>query len=63
MLQRLTTAAVTLMDKYEMLSESFGEPDTGLANKVSAVENSVPNLAYPGDRCCTFYDYRDYGGD
>ena len=23
----------------------------------------MPNLTYPGDLCCTFYEYRDYGGD
>ena len=26
-------------------------------------EEAVPNTTYPGDRCCTFYEKRDYEGE
>ena len=60
MLQGLSTA-VTLLNKYQILTETLGEPI--ISNEIFGGEGGVPNLAYPGDRCCTFYEDTGYVGD
>ena len=58
MLQNLSTAAATLMEKFDSLREVAGG-DTSASKFLS----DVPNITYPGDLCCTFYDYQNYGGE
>ena len=57
MLQSLTTAATTLMDKFDIFSEVAGD------SQDSKFLSDVPNLAYPGDLCCTFYAYKTFAGE
>ena len=63
MLQKLLAGASTVLNKYELLSVLFAEPETG-AN-LKTIEGVIPvsDLEYPGDRCCTFYEKRDYDGN
>ena len=52
---------IALLNKYQILPESLGEPN--ISNEILGGEGGVPNLAYPGDRCCTFYEDTGYVGD
>ena len=63
MLQKLLTGATTVLNKYELLSESFAEPKTGSSLEPIGEVMPVSDLEYPGDRCCTFYEKRDYDGN
>ena len=63
MLQKLLAGATTVLIKYELLSESFAEPETGANLKPIGGVMPILDLEYPGDRCCTFYEKRDYGGN
>ena len=61
MLQRLGAAMITFLNKFEMFRETANSSEVAIKS-LEDVSSSEPNLAYPGDNCCTFYDYRDFGG-
>ncbi len=61
MLQKLSASMVTFLSKWNLFKESLNSK-SDIKTFNDSVE-SVPNLTYPGDNSCTFYDYRDFGGD
>ena len=61
MLQRLSAAMITFLNKFDMFRETANSSEVTIKS-FDDVSSSEPNLAYPGDNCCSFYDYRDFGG-
>ena len=65
MLSRLTTTALFAVSQVEeMLDEPilFERPQVGSQNATGS-PNVEPNVVYPGDACCTFYDGATWSGD
>ena len=55
MLSKLTTSAVLGASKVQE------HLTTTLFPTASPVTDSTPNLAYPGDNCCVFFELKNYG--
>ena len=64
----LNTAVLTVLNKFKMFSESLAgqEPNPVMENldgdQKFLQDEPVPNVTYPGDICCTFYENQYFGG-
>ena len=65
MFERMVATSVAFLNKFEF----FKQTSDAVASKVMPIEvipeaeNAVPNTTCPGDRCCIFYEKRDYDGE
>ena len=64
----LNTAVLTVLNKFKMFGESNAgyESNPVIENidsdlKFLGEEPVVPNILYPGDKCCTFYTGINFG--